>query len=237
MEQLIDVTFDFRRDTPKGKDPDFYSKTLRRYHKVLWSKQLPSGAFFALDDSKSDAYLYHKSEVGEFYLSSDTAIHTFSRWKSMAHIIKQINEEDLEEFRTIGHRIGGMIIFPSNKIDGKSTINGARGFSSLIRDRIDLTLECIRRYYLKQSSPLSDVLNRYTEFFDLFGEFNGYVDFFLLQDMVSDDYSTINFFMHFDDFKTSAIPTNLNEYLSYKAQAINFAILRNKRILQSVQKQ
>ncbi len=236
MEQLIDVTFDFRRDTPKDKDPDIYSKTLRRYHKVLWSKPLPSGALFTLDDSKSDAYLYHKSEVGEFYLSSDSAIHTFSKWKRMAHIIQQLDESEVEAFRCIGYTMGGMIIFPSKKIDGKSTINGARGFSSLIRDRIDLTLECIRRYYLKQSSPLSDVLNRYTEFFDLFGEFNGYVDFFLLQDMVSEDYSTINFFMHFDDFKTSAVPTNLDEYLSYKAQAINFAILRNKRILQSVQK-
>ena len=40
----IDVTFDFRSDTRPKKDPDKDSATLRRYHKLLWSKPLPSGA-------------------------------------------------------------------------------------------------------------------------------------------------------------------------------------------------
>ena len=31
----IDVTFDFRRDTPEGGDPDALSPTLRRYHRLL----------------------------------------------------------------------------------------------------------------------------------------------------------------------------------------------------------
>jgi hypothetical protein len=234
MEKTIDITFDFRRDTPKDKDPDIYSKTLRRYHKLLWSKKLPNGVDFLLDDTKSDAYLHHKSDVGEFFLSSDTAIHTFSKWKRMAHIIMQLEESEVEAFRCASYTIGGMIVFPSNKIDGKSTINGARGFSPLIRDRIDLTLECIRRYYLNLNSPLSDVLNRYADFFQLFESFSGYVDFFHLQDLVSENYSTINYLMHFDDFKTSAIPRNLDEYISYKAKAIEFANKRNHRIFQSL---
>jgi len=39
----IDITFDFRSDTPgyPKKDPDALSPTLRRYHKLLWSKPLP----------------------------------------------------------------------------------------------------------------------------------------------------------------------------------------------------
>ena len=41
---LIDTSFDFRTDTPVGQDPDAYSPTLRQYHKLLWSKALPSGA-------------------------------------------------------------------------------------------------------------------------------------------------------------------------------------------------
>ena len=44
MQKDIDVTFDFRRDTPKGKDPDTHSNMLRRYHKLLWSKRLPESA-------------------------------------------------------------------------------------------------------------------------------------------------------------------------------------------------
>ena len=76
--------------------------------------------------------------------------------------------------------MGGMIIFPANRVEGKSTINGARGFHPLIKDRIDLTLECIRRYYNNEISPLTEVLTRYTDFFALFGNFKGYVEFFLL---------------------------------------------------------
>ena len=41
MCRLIDITFDFRSDTPPEKDPDKYSATLPSYHKLLWSKSLP----------------------------------------------------------------------------------------------------------------------------------------------------------------------------------------------------
>ena len=47
----IDIAFDFRTDAPEGKDPDAYSPTLRRYHQLLWSKPLPSGASFDLSDT------------------------------------------------------------------------------------------------------------------------------------------------------------------------------------------
>ena len=45
----IDVTFDLRSDAG-GKDPDSHSATLRLYHRVLWSKPLPDGTQFALED-------------------------------------------------------------------------------------------------------------------------------------------------------------------------------------------
>ncbi len=48
--RLIDTSFDVRLDTPEGKDPDSYSPTLRRYHQLLWSKELPCGAKLELDD-------------------------------------------------------------------------------------------------------------------------------------------------------------------------------------------
>jgi hypothetical protein len=50
---LVDVTFDFRSDTPDypKNDPDVVSPTLRGYHKLLWSKPLPSGVVFELMDT------------------------------------------------------------------------------------------------------------------------------------------------------------------------------------------
>ena len=234
MAHSIDINFDFRTDTPQGKDPDALSPTLRSYHKLLWSKPLPSGKLFNLDDTKSGVYLHHKSNLGEFFLSSDTATHTFSRWASMTHIISQISMEEIEEFRRLAYTMGSMIIFPANRIDGKSTINGARGFHPSIKDRIDLTLECIRRHYLNEVSPLADVLGRYSEFFNLFESFEGYTKFFLLQDLVADDFSTIKFLAPFEDFKTPAVPKTLEAYLAYKNQTIKYIKARNNRIQEAV---
>jgi len=234
MANSIDINFDFRTDTPKGKDPDALSPTLRSYHKLLWSKPLPSGKLFNLEDTKSGVYLHHKSNLGEFFLSSDTATHTFSRWASMTHIISQISIEEIEEFRRLAYTMGSMIIFPANRIDGKSTINGARGFHPSIKDRIDLTLECIRRHYLNEVSPLTDVLGRYSEFFHLFESFEGYTKFFLLQDLVADDFSTIKFLAPFEDFKTPAVPKTLEAYLDYKNQTIKYIKARSNRILEAV---
>jgi hypothetical protein len=218
-------------DTPQGKDPDSYSPTLRSYHKLLWSKSLPSGKPFDLVDTKPGAYLYHHSEIGEFFLSSDSAIHSFSRWKSMAHIMSQFKDGEIEAFRSLGYTIGGMMLFPGNRIDGKATINGARGFHPLIKDRIDLTLECIRRHYNNETSPLEDVLSRYGKFFALFQNFKGYADFFLLQDLVNKDYSEIEFFIPFENFKTPAVPKTFEAYCLYKDKAMNFINRRNQRIL------
>lgn len=226
---MIDTTFDFRTDAGE-KDPDTHSPTLRRYHKSLWSKPLPSGQLFLLDDTTPGVYLHHRSDLGEFFLSSDSVMATFTRWISLRPITEQFPETDNEAFRTIGYTIGGMMVFPGNKIDGKLTINGARGFNRKIADRMDLTLECIRRHYRGESSPLGDTLGRYGDFFALFGDFRGYADFFLLQDLVTDDYTAITFFMPFDDFRTSSTPREVAAYKEYRRLSIAFIEARNRRI-------
>jgi len=229
----IDITFDFRSDTPPGKDPDAYSPTLKRYHQLLWSKPLPCGAIFELDDTTKGAYLHHQSELGEFFLSSDAVVPSFTREKRIAHIVNQIPAKELDFFNTIGYTIGGMMLFPGNQVNGKVTLNVARGFHPHIKDRFDLTVECIRRYYLRLKNPLLDTLQRYENFFGLFDNFSGYVDFFLLQDLVSDDHSRVKFFAPFDDFSGSPLPQSQEEYIRYMALAIEFIQARNRRIQES----
>jgi len=113
LGELIDVTFEFRSDTPPGRDPDSYSPTLRRHHQLLWSKPLPSGTRFDLDvDTRP--YLHDLSELGEFWLSSDAVMPTFSREPRLAHVIAQIPEAEREAFRRVGCTIGGMMVFPAN---------------------------------------------------------------------------------------------------------------------------
>jgi hypothetical protein len=226
---IIDTEFDFRVDS-FGKDPDTYSPTLRHYHKQLWSKPLPCGAQFDLVDTTPGAYLHHRSEIGEFFPSSDSVIQSFTRWSSLKFVTEQLPEADHEAFRTIGYSIGGMMVFPGNKIDGKLTINGARGFTRKIADRMDLTLECVKLHYLGESSPLSDTLARYRDFFTLFTDFRGYVDFFLLQDLVTKDYSAIKFFMPFYEFRTPSVPRDVDSYAVYRRLSIEFVKARNCRI-------
>ena len=231
---IIDINFDVYSDTPKGRDPDSYSPTLRSYHKILWSKDLPNGVRFDLDDN-TPRLLHHKSELGEFLLSSDSIGHTYSRVKSMSHIVNQIPSEEINSFFSTCSTIGAYILFPAKKVDNKMTINGSRGLNRSIKDRFDLTLECIRRFYINESSPLSDTFQRYSSFFSLFQEFKEYKDFFLLQDLVEENYSAIKFWHPFNGFDYSPLPKNIEEYQAYKINVIDFLTARNQRILISIQ--
>jgi hypothetical protein len=231
--EQIDIDFDFRTDTPEGKDPDACSPTLRRYHRLLWSKPLPNGVVFELDDTTPGEYLHHRSdELGEFFLTSDAVIPTF-RYSPMVQDVSKVPEEELKEFLRLGYTIGGMMLFPGDQVDGKMTINGARGCHPRIKDRFDLTLECIRRHYLGEWSPLQDVLARYAKFFGLFGDFRGYAEHFLLQDAVTVDCGAVIFSAPFAEFATSPIPQTLDEYREYRQHAFTFIEARNRRILQS----
>jgi hypothetical protein len=119
LVEMIDITFDFRSDTPSGKDPDTFSPTLRRYHQLLWSKALPGGELFELDVSGPPLYFHHRSELGEFLLSSDAVVPCFTREVRMAHIIGQLPEDEREAFIHIGYTIGGMMVFPANRSIGR----------------------------------------------------------------------------------------------------------------------
>jgi hypothetical protein len=225
--EQIDITFDFRTDTPPGKDPDGRSPTLRRYHKLLWSKPLPNGVLFDLDDTTRGHYLLHRSdELGEFSLSSDAVVASF-RYLSMV----QEEPEQLKEFMHIGYTMGGMMLWPGNRVGDKTTINGVRGLHPRIRDRFDLTLECIRRHYHGEDSPLRAVLERYAGFFKLFVDFRGFVEFFLLQDAVTVDCDAVIFSAPLNDFSTSsAVPQTIEEYREYRQRAIAYIEARNRRI-------
>lgn len=163
---------------------------------------MPTGDTLELKDGRPVEYLVHEASDVTFYLSSDSVIPTFPH--RAARIVAQLDHGELSEFDRLGSTIGGMMLFPSYKVDGKMTINGARGMHPRIADRFDLTVECIRRHYAGESSPLSAALARYADFFALFGDFSGYIDFFLLQDLIDD--GAVRFALRFDDFATPSVP-------------------------------
>lgn len=227
----IDTSFDVRSDTPAGKDPDSHSATLRRYHRLLWSKPLPDGRSLELVETRPRTYLYHSSEAGEFFLGSDSVIPSFKSWVVAAPVLDRLDDGELEAFRDIGYTVGGFMVFPGNQIERRWTINTARGMHQRIADRMDLTLECIRRFYAGDvDTPLGPTLQRYSDFFALFGTFDGYVDFFLLQDLVDERTGDVRHFRPFDGFASPAIPQDVDTYRSYRDHSVAFVQARNARM-------
>ena len=91
-------------------------------------------------------------------------------------------------------------------------------------------MECIRRFDNNEQSPLYYTLRDDIKFFELFVDFKGYVDFFYLNDLVSDDYKSVKFYLDFDNFERNPRPQNIDEWeILYKKQ-IDFLNKRNLRI-------
>ena len=77
------------------------------------------------------------------------------------------------------------------------------------------------------------MLTRYSDFFGLFRDFRGYVEFFLLQDLVTPDSSAVTIAEPFGNFSRSPVPSTVGEYRAYREASIAFLEARNQRILRS----
>jgi hypothetical protein len=237
-ERDFDTACDFWEGVVK--DPDAESEPLREYHQRLWSKPLPNGELFDLDIKRPLPELRLRTSRVECNLTSDSIGQTWSgeRWRSIwphwEEVIPFIQQQ-AADFRTKAGQIGGKIVFPSTMREGKDTINRARGKHPKIKDRFDLTLECIRLHYRGvndlERNPLGLTLARYEDFFDLFETFQGYIQFFLLDDLVMQDYSRVKLLMRFDRFGVSPpLPRHREEYLEYRQNLMDFVDARNQRM-------
>jgi len=62
-------------------------------------------------------------------------------------------------------------------------------------------------------------------------DFRGYVEHFLLNDLVTYDFASVRFFKAFDGFETDPLPAgSLAEYREYMRRSMAFIRARNKRI-------
>ncbi len=239
---MIDTNFDFTTDSPRywdgfwnrndglgygGSDPDSASPTLQRYHRILWSRELPNGEIIDLQIGSGPYYLTWK----DFRFGSDSIIVGF-RYQKYKYMIEQVMEKVgdykkyYEDLIRRSYSIGGTIIFPKHPM----SMNQNKGTNTKISDRWDLTLECIRRYYLGEQSPLYETIERDRLFYELFVDFKGYVDYFFLQDVVEADYSAVKIWCGNTDFVESGLPKTVNEYFEFIDGEFEFLDKRNQRI-------
>lgn len=224
----FDVDFNFFDDTPEGKDPDSHSRTLRRYHQLLWSKPLPDGRPFELHAGRAlSPYLVHEAHGTRTVLGSDT-IATRHRRK-LHHLFAQLPDEVNDAFLRRSYTICGFMIFPVSP----GSINQRRGTHPRIQDRWDLTLEAIRLFYEGGTSPLARTMERHESYYSLFGSFAGFVDHFLLDDFV-DSRGAVRFLLPFENFDLLPLPSDLPTYARYRLDSLELFEARRLRILKAL---
>lgn len=182
---VIDTAFDFTTDSPHfwdtfwqnnsgmgsgGSDPDNASKTLKTYHQALWSRVLPNGEAMELKVCEAPDYLSWR----DFRFGSDSIMVSFrhTKCRGLINAVKEAlpdYQAFMEDYVHRTYTIGGTIIFPKHA----NSMNQRKGCHPLIGDRWDLTLECIRRFYHGEDSPLQSTLTADRAFYDLFVDFKG----------------------------------------------------------------
>jgi hypothetical protein len=167
-----------------GGDPDSQSETLASYHQLLWGKPLPDGTPFPLVRVLESTRwtLRHDSRLGEFVLTSDSLLNGYHNphkpWthKPVKHITEQLTDGEHDRWWHKAYTIGAMGVWPGQMRRSLAcppppahpdvpTINQARGTAPEIRDRFDLTMECVRRHYSDEPSPLSGTFTAYADWF------------------------------------------------------------------------
>ena len=219
---------DYWTSNPFGKinvDPDSKSDSLRTCHQLLYRRDLPDGTLFDLRFDFKPKYRWN-----DILLTNDTIV-TPLNFRNYP-LMQRMKDEPgfrgyIEDFMHRAYTIGGEIIFP---VHGPNSINPVRGKAA--DDRFDLTLLCIQRYYegsddLPGKNGLNwllDVIRSDSAFFDAFGSFRGYVDFFFLNDLVDENYDTM---LWIDNPER---PRDREEYDLFMRNQMEFLERRNRRI-------
>ncbi|WP_427131087.1 DUF6994 family protein [Pseudarthrobacter sp. S9] len=242
MRRVFDTTFDYKTDKPARTRPDADrdSPQLRADHELLWTKELRPGELF---EPKAPAvrrkgYLIFTNPTSEEmnWYGSDAITNSYTSWLRPKTLVKAIADLDKDQ-RALNlnppYTIGSAMIWPVRKKD-PYTMNRAR-VRRQIGDRMDLTLECIRRHYAgEQWSPLAKVIKAYEDFFALFRDFKGFVEFFHFQDLVSPDYDEVQFFLPLENFRRHGAPATTPEYVTYRDKVLEFIAARNSRMAEWV---
>lgn len=190
--EVKNYLFDLYPNFPKGftlcerQDPDSCSDDLYDdLEKVFFHQE-------ALErlELKSVGNRYQNLEKGDFYtifldkdrfLISSDYIGASVYWAQRANL----SEEEIICYLKTSRTLGGHMVFPRGK---GMTVNQARGGSKGYHDRFDLTLFAIKKWYGgEHDTVISDAIENYKEWFDLYKGFDDFIAFFVLEDFLSED--------------------------------------------------
>lgn len=238
---IIDIDYDYRNDS--NFDPDTDSKKLKETQISIYKKALPcdKNICFNLELTEDNYLLYNDMRLG-----SDTITQIYSEWHRnyyISNLLSKVKERmgsiNFEEiFAKATQTIGGHIIFPSKR---EISINTHRKNPKELRDRFDLTLECIRRFYEEKNSfnPLDSILSKNSDFFALFKNFKSYIDFFYLNPLIDENYKIKCFISRNTEdlkngrFPEDGFPADEQEWFELYINQLIFVAKRNEIINQT----
>lgn len=153
-----------------------------------------------------------------------------------------IPQIDIKEFLKISRILGGHIFFPRWQISNNKkqilSLNVARGAEFIRKnkrrpgfyDRFDMFLFDLKNWYDGNLSQLQEEFDSNEVWLKLFIDFRGFINYFLLNDFVNNDFEVIdltnngNFIEQFESY----IPKNSENYSLYFENSNNIIINRFK---------
>lgn len=229
--QMFDVKYQFHQCKTNNKkfDIDLHCRKIYEYHQRLWQKKLPNGANLKFQIKHKGGSFFLLDNKSGISFGSDSILHTYRHFKKgyIREVIEKFNVKETNKFYEEITSIGGYIIFPKRI----NSLNQRRGTDALVKDRFDITLDSIRKYYQKDKLdyPLKKVIEKDGEFFSWFMDFKSYVSFFYLDDLVNPKTDEILFFS-----EDKPLPRSKEGYLAYKDKVLFFLKNRNKRIKEAM---
>ena len=192
-------------------------------------------------ERRKNYLMFEQTPDKRFTFGSDAITNSYTKWgkpRALVEAKAELSEEQKRRYFDPPYTIGSAMIWPVRTIH-LPTLNTARGMRIRIADRMDLTLECIRRHYAKEpGSPLADVTTNYGDFFELFCTFEKFVEFFHFQDLVTPE-GKIDFFLEEDEdkvFTRLGVPVTKDEYVRVQEASLKFIALRGNRMADWVEK-
>lgn len=176
------------------RDADAFSVLQYRYYEIFLNRKLPDGIEnkFVMRKVGSKLELCCTSDE-ELTLSCDY----IGPIKKSYYINNKFDSKNLAKMLLNTRNFAGSIVWPNNK-ESNFTVNQAKGF--LLKDRMDLTLLNLKAYmdsdYKLSScmcSQLGQAFEDNKEWYKHFKSFEGFINYFFLNDFVNREYEIICF--------------------------------------------
>lgn len=219
---LFDRNQNLKAGLSEAQDPADFSAKLAQYQILLYTKPLPSGGFLKLRANKFNQVEAELPSGESILLTSMPLIHQACFEADNHELLSKLPQSQVDIMLRTLVTSGNYMLIPAQPLNGYRLDDFRK--NPRIGNRIDLYLECVRRQYAGEPSPLDDILNPFKPWFELFLSFKQFVEFFYLGNLYDPKLKKIHFFKTFDpDFPINLDPETGSSSMLVLSHSVIFA--------------